>query len=305
MFPRVIARAFLQPIIATALTISAVYANPVPLTFSGTDGSPAWSPDGSQIVFTSNRFGSEDYDLWLMPSTGGDAVHLTNELSSEFSSSWSPDGLNIVFYWAWEGGLYIVPASGGTPQPFVVGQISGEEPAWSPDGDSIAFTRYIDPGRGGDNPDIWIKSYPTGNAFALVTHPAEDMDPTWSPDGKIIAFASDRDGSNGLWTVPATGGTATKVAGANNVLMPAWSPAGNWIAFVSAGDIHIISTSGGTSTPLTDGPEQDLNPAWSPSGNQIVFSRAGSLWVYTLETSPVEPESWAKIKNRYRDPSSR
>jgi Tol biopolymer transport system component len=254
-------------------------------------------------VFNSSRPGSEGFDLWRIPAGGGTAVQLTSDISNEFSPSWSPDGQTVVYYWAWEGGLYTIPVAGGLPQPFTMG--TGEEPAWSPGGDSIAYTAYDVGGRGSDF-DIWIKPYPSGSATPLTTHSANDSDPTWSPDENTIAFISDRDGPNQLWTIPSSGGTASKLSDLE-ALQPAWSPDGAWIAFSSNGDISIVSPSGGAALPITSGPELDAYPSWSPSSSQIVFMRRVAsdfnLWVVSLEPSGVEAESWAKIKNRYRPES--
>jgi Tol biopolymer transport system component len=56
---------------------------------------PAWSPDGSQIAFSSNRAGS--YDIWLMSSDGTNLRQLTDDFDWDRAPSWSPDGSRIAF----------------------------------------------------------------------------------------------------------------------------------------------------------------------------------------------------------------
>jgi TolB protein len=279
-------------------------SEPHQLTFSGTDGIPSWSPSGTHVVFSSSRAGSDGQDLWIVPTIGGDAIQLTNEVSNEYGAAWSPDGSTIAYYWAWEADLYVVPAAGGKAQPFATSPGSDSEPAWAPDGSAIAFTsnRGTTPGKFDD--DIWVQPYPTGAAVPLTTSDADDFDPTFSPDGATIAFISDRDGPPQLWTIPSAGGSPTRVTDLP-ALEPSWSPTGEWIAFSSQGDLYTVAPGGGDPVPVTTGTALDLYPAWSPSGSQIVFTRrVGSdlnLWIVEIAPTSIEPDSWGGIKARFRN----
>jgi dipeptidyl aminopeptidase/acylaminoacyl peptidase len=59
------------------------------------DDAPHWSPDGSTIVFESDRDGNSD--IWVMPAAGGAATKLSDDGGTDIQPSWAPDGSSVVF----------------------------------------------------------------------------------------------------------------------------------------------------------------------------------------------------------------
>lgn len=67
---------------------------------TGTDGtvpeqSPAWSPDGSQLAFTSTRTGTSQ--VFVVAAAGGNATQVSHEAGGAFSPIWSADGKSIIY----------------------------------------------------------------------------------------------------------------------------------------------------------------------------------------------------------------
>jgi Tol biopolymer transport system component len=69
------------------------------------DADPAWSPDGSQILFISNRSGTGN--VWVMNADGSGKANLTNSTFGEGGPTWSPDGTRIAFSGSRSGGSHI------------------------------------------------------------------------------------------------------------------------------------------------------------------------------------------------------
>ena len=108
-------------------------------THSAIDTMPAWSPDGQQIVFASERDGKAE--LYVMRADGSNLRRLTNNGVPDLYPTWSPDGRTI----AWvqvngeSGDLMLMNADGSNPRPRQTGLRFLARPAWSPNGDRLAF----------------------------------------------------------------------------------------------------------------------------------------------------------------------
>ena len=128
--------------------VSATNPNAAPapleeLVYTRFTGGPAWSPDGRQIVFTTNLTGRNN--VWKVSAAGGWPIQLTQSDDYQSASTWSPDGKWIVYEQDFAGGeisdLFAIPAAGGPPVNLTrTPDISETSPRWSPDGRSLAIT---------------------------------------------------------------------------------------------------------------------------------------------------------------------
>lgn len=155
---------------------------------------PAWSPDGSQILFTREQ---------QVMSTTPQGAPPTLIQENAWSPAWSPDGKQIAFVRTVEpyGNtvLYTMNATGGEVRKIL--ELPGfvTSPSWSPDGSTIVFTYEPLIIRGDHepwevpyyqaNPNIW--SVPsTGGEPVQLTNSNIARSPVWSPDGTMIAYES-------------------------------------------------------------------------------------------------------------------
>ena len=169
------------------------------------DVEPAWSPDGSQVVWASGT--EDDHDLLRTRIDRPRAVRLTRGPADDREPAWAPSGRRIAFASDLQGDfdLWAVAAAGGEPE--LVHDAVGEarSPDWHPTGDRLAFT-----GLAGGAADVWLAGL-DGSSRRLTTSSAYDGRPDWSPDGRSLAFLRGRGGTLQPWIVRAAGGGATRV----------------------------------------------------------------------------------------------
>ena len=181
-------------------TIPVTGSNPVKLTNFGC-GHPAWSPDGSKIAVTSNRSGN--WDIWVMPVTGGAATQITSDPAEDWHANWSPDGSQIAFTSDRSGNndIWTIPAAGGTATQITINSAWDDSPSWSSDGSKIAF----ESNRSG-NFDIWTICLNDRTTVQVTSHESDDRSPDWSSDGSKIVFISQRTRNYDVWLIdiPAT-----------------------------------------------------------------------------------------------------
>jgi hypothetical protein len=130
------------------LTVDAATgANQVSLASDAT--APAWSPDGSRILFkrTWTDYSTQDAQFWRMDPSGGSQASVGGLLGH--APDWSPDGTKITYSkptvtpTGQVRRIYVANADGSGEQAITSppeGR-SDDSPAWSPDGHKIAFTR--------------------------------------------------------------------------------------------------------------------------------------------------------------------
>ena len=158
------------------------------------DYKPSWSPDGTKIVFTSEKDGLPQINT--MNSDGTDQINISNNNVEDSNPSWSPDGSKIVFTSKRDGNMEIYTMNvDGTNQLRLTNNDSLEyKPVWSHDGTKIAFTSERD-----GNAEIYIMNAAGTKQTRLTnTFDIDEWATAWSPDGSKIAFESDR---NGNWQI--------------------------------------------------------------------------------------------------------
>ena len=145
------------------------------------DTSPNYSPDGSKIVFNSDRGGNQQ--LYVMNRDGSDVQRISFRQGSRYASPvWSPRGDYIAFI-RMEGNQFNlgVMYPDGTGERTLATGFYIERPTWSPNGRVLMFYRQ---NRGTATSDGATQLYSvdiTGTNERLVLTPGDGSDPAWSP----------------------------------------------------------------------------------------------------------------------------
>ncbi len=268
-----------------------------PLTsFLGLEWLPSLSPDGSFVAYAHNARGS--MDIFVMPTTGGNPVQVTQTPFDETLPRWSPDGQYLAFLADQGAGsdIYLVAPLGGVPRklaetkfPFLertfdAVRTMGAIP-WSPDAKELLFSRLESNGEIA----IWRINVASGKEVQL-TQPGPgvaDFGASWSFDGKQIVFERSKSGKSSLWLLPAGGGAPQPLLEdeyRNN--QPAWSSDGKRVVFVSkrggGENLWEIDLGSRRLRRLTTGTGRDMAPvvgrngqlAYSPFSHQVDLEAA-------------------------------
>ncbi len=232
--------------------------------------SPAFSPDGQYLAFTTSR--GKKSQVWVMRMTGGEAEQVTEAKAGVSSFRWSPDSRTIAFTMRNSeteeeekekkekrdvilvdqnfkyAHIYTIPLKkdkdGKRPVQRLTGgdfHVTGLE--WSPDGQSIVFSHQPDPrlNTGFSTSDISIVPADSGEVTPVVTWPGVDGNPIWSPNSQWIAFS-------------AQGGRPEPIG---------------------LGDVYIVSAKGGAPRPLEKTPDRSARIlGWSKDSKQVYVSES-------------------------------
>ncbi|MEW6717550.1 MAG: endo alpha-1,4 polygalactosaminidase [Chloroflexota bacterium] len=258
------------------------------------DQNPAFSPDGSQIVFTrfDNGYNAGPAGLFLLDLTTFAVTRLTPSEDQDNvnlpGSAWNGINARIVFasdrmeaddlWWVAPDGSDFSRITTHSGPPWYI------EPSWAPDGQWIVFEADADLPDDAQQGSIW-KVRADGSGLTVLTDgPGGGMDdrqPNWSPAGDRILFQRRIPGSDdwNLYTINPDGNGLQQVT-----FSPAsdtdasWSPDGRWIVYSSdhgglpVPNIFIIPADGGEPVRATfDATQEDGAPSWSPDGKWIAF----------------------------------
>ncbi|HEV2068147.1 MAG TPA: S9 family peptidase [Thermomicrobiales bacterium] len=224
------------------------------------DSAPRWSPDGTMLVFESNRPSildpengtapSEAADaekapepksgkdgrppaktvtqLWTIRVEGGEARQLTRHPSGAASATWSPDGAQVAFVASDH-----LDKDAAEPPPVRNGDVADER--------IIHRMHYRGDGQGFIDkvPHLWTVRLDDRTTRQMTAGDAGVSEPAWSPDGRKIAFVSNRSANRKrFWTRSA---------------------------------IHVLDIDSGEITTITEEDARFGSPRWSPAGDRIAF----------------------------------
>jgi TolB protein len=269
--------------------------------FIGPEGAalrnPAWSPDGSYLVFESDA--ASFRDLYRLDLGAASALRLTHDVEGNFEPAVSPDGQSIAFVSSRDGNaeIYVMTADGGAPRRLTDSRGDDSQPIWSPDGRTIAFTSGRDRARGHD---VYVHELETGAVRPLVpdssrAEPVLVRDHVFSPTGDRLAFTelvSER-GAAAIVVVDVITGEVLARSDAHPRVgqqakpdvdeQPSWSPDGEWLVFARSqadrSDIVRMRADGSDLELLTAGDGVHWLPRWV----------GGPACARALPASPVMP----------------
>lgn len=219
--------------------------------YPGSEITPAFSPDGSQIAFAWDGSGTGNYNIFVKVAGEGEPVRLTSAAAGDVSPAWSPDGRTIAFIRSSpteRAAVFVKPALGGAERKLTaLFSYAGfirftQRLAWSPDGNWLAIGGSLEPR---EHSGLRLLSLVDGTIRTITTALPQigiDFEPAFDPSGRRLAF---------FRSAPVERGDVYVLR-----LNSDYSPAGAPVR---------VTSEGGTIRGI----------AWTPDGKRLVYSAGG------------------------------
>jgi len=212
------------------------------------DADPAWSPDGSQLAYVSNRSG--DYQVWALDLAGRARRQVTTTAGDALTPIWQPSGENIVFVrssW-WRQTLCVVPASGGDQRTIVPAGAERITPlGWFPEDQSLVIEQLVSDSKTQILRSTINRVRLDGSAVSWTMDLPDQVEfAALSTQGDTLAYVSNGE----LWIqdlVSEKGSEQRLIQGP--AFFPAWSP-DRALLFVSSGKLMRVDARTGEQRTL-------------------------------------------------------
>jgi len=236
----------------------------------------AWTPDGRELIFSSNRSGA--LALWRLPANprqGTEPKLVPGATGEPGELSISRAGANGLFRLVYASYTFDsdvwrceLPQC-DHPTRLIASTRSENSAQYSPDAKHIVFSSD----RSGYF-EIWVADAEGGNAVQLTSFAAHAGSPRWSPDGLRIAFDGVSAGNRDIYVIAAQGGSPRRMTTEpSEESRPSFSNDGRWIYFMSdrtgTRQIWKMPSQGGTAVQVTR--QGGLEPIESPDGKLLYY----------------------------------
>lgn len=185
------------------------------------DSHPDWSPDGTKLLFDTQRLGDGGtYLMFIYTGTTGETAEgpYAEDLRLPGQQpSWAPDNERLVYrgcdLTGNRCGLWLaraIPVKPWEAGQNLIGPLLQEpeasQPDWSPVSNEIVYQSPVS-----GSWDLYVINADGSNKRRLTSDGAIEGLPTWSPDGQWIAYLSDQGGNWGIWIIRADGAGARQL----------------------------------------------------------------------------------------------
>ncbi|HYP22217.1 MAG TPA: hypothetical protein VEV43_01470 [Actinomycetota bacterium] len=226
--------------------------------------SPAWSPDGRSLAYTTSN------GMIAIVDVDGQAP--ARAIATGDHAEWSPDGSLVAFVNSPQGnggpGTLAVVRPDGSGLREVAGMAAPGPVEWSPDGTKIAYHRCDDsPCR-----HSLAVVAPDGTGDVVLAPSEFGSEPSWAPDSSAIAFSAGGD----LWVVTlASTNVRNLTPGGDFGMRPRWGPGGRIAYIGDLGRTYLVDPDGTDRVLVHEGGLSD----WSPDGTRLLVSYRGDILV--------------------------